>query len=145
MKNKIISLLLSIVTVLASIAIVYFAAKYDPDPAKAASVDFYLGFSLYAVYAIMALAFICLVGFAIWTIVANFRDSKESLVGVGILTAILVLAYIVSSPTTSVIEIKFAVSAGLSKLIGGGIVASYIFLFGAILAALWASVSTRFK
>lgn len=145
MKNKIISLLLSIITVLASIAIVYFAAKYDPDPAKAASVDFYLGFSLYAVYAIMLLAFICLVGFAVWSIAANFKDSKETLVGVGILTAVFVLAYIVSSPSNSAIEIKFAVSAGLSRVIGGGLVATYIFLFGAILAALWASVSTRFK
>jgi hypothetical protein len=128
---------------LASISIVYFAGKYDPT--KGTDYDTYLGFSLYAVYAIMALAFICLIGFALWTIVANFRDSKESLVGVGVLTVILIIAYILSSSSSSAIEIKFAVSPGLSKVIGGGLVASYIFLFGAIFAALWSSISTKFK
>lgn len=143
MKNKIITILLTIITVCASIAIVFFAAKYDPS--KPEAVDIYLGFSLYAVYAIMVLAFICLVGFAIWTIVANFKDSKETLVGVGVLVLVLIIGYVLSSSTSSAIEQKFAVSSGMSKLIGGGLLATYILMFGTILAAVWASISSRFK
>jgi len=143
MKNKIISILLATITILASISIVYFAIKYDPT--KEVSFDAYLGFSWYAIYAVMAIAFVSMFGFAIWSIISNIRDSKETLIGVGILVGIFIISYLFSSPTNSAIETKFAVSSGLSKLIGGGFIATYVFLFGAILAAAWASISTRFK
>ena len=143
MKNKIISILLAIITTLASLSIIFFAAKYDP--AKGAAYDKFLGFSMYAVYITMFIAFLCLAGFAIWSIISNIKDSKGTLVGLGILVGIMLISYLISSPTNSVIEAKFAVSASLSKVIGGGLVSTYIFLFGAILAAIWASISTRFK
>lgn len=143
MKSKIISLLLTIITVLASISIVWFAAKYDPI--KGDAVDSFLGFSLYAVYAIMFIAFIALIGFAIWTVITNFEHSKASLVGVGVVIVVFLISYLLSSPTNSTVEQKFAVTSGLSKLIGGGLVATYIFMFGAILAAVWSSISNRLK
>lgn len=142
MKNKIITILLSVITVLASLSIVYFAIKYDPTKG---SVDTFLSLSMYAVYIVMAIAFVSLFGFAIWSVIANFRDSKESLVGIGIVAVIVLISYLVSSPTTSPIEIKFAVSSGLSKLIGCGVVTTYIFMFGAIIAMLWSSISIKFK
>jgi hypothetical protein len=143
MKNKIISILLAIITVCTSVAIVYFAAVYNP--LKPEEFDSLLGFSCYAVYAVMILAFICLVGFALWSIIANFKDSKATLVGVGVLVAVLLIGYLISAPTNSAVEQRFAVGTGLSKVIGGGIVATYIFMFGAILAAVWATLSSRFK
>lgn len=143
MKNKIITILLAIITVCASAAIVFVAAKYDPI--KPESTESMLSFSMYAVYAVMALAFICLVGFAVWSVVANFKDSKETLIGVGVLSIILLIGYLISPATNSLIEQKFAVSSGMSKLIGGGLMATYIFMFGALLAAIWASISSRFK
>ncbi len=141
MKNKIITILLAVVSILASLSIVYFAAKYD----STTKYDTFLSLSMYAVYAVMALAFVCLIGFAIWSIIANFRDSKESLIGVGVLVAVFLVSYLVSSPTTSAIEVKFAVSPNLSKLIGGGAIAAYIFGLGALLAMLWSSISIKFK
>lgn len=141
MKNKIITILLAVVSILASLSIVYFAAKYD----STTKYDTFLSLSMYAVYAVMALAFICLIGFAIWSIIANFKDSKESLIGVGVLVAVFLISYLVSSPTTSAIEVKFAVSPNLSKLIGGGAIAAYIFGLGALLAMLWSSISIKFK
>ncbi len=141
MKNKIITILLAVISILSSLSIVYFAAKYD----STTKYDTYLSLSMYAVYAVMALAFICLIGFAIWSIIANFKDSKESLIGVGALVVVLLISYLVSSPSSSAIEVKFAISPSLSKLLGGGAIAAYIFGFGAILAMLWSSISIKFK
>lgn len=141
MKNKIITILLAVITVLASLSIVFFAAKYD----STTKYDTYLSLSMYAVYAVMAIAFICLFGFAVWSIVANFKDSKESLIGVGVVVAVMLISYLISSPSSSAIEVKFAVSSQLSKVIGGGAIAAYIFGMGAIAAAVWSSISNKLK
>lgn len=143
MKNKIISILLGVVAIAASVAIVYFAAKYNPTAPEATSSI--LGFSLYAVYSIMAIAFVAMVGFAIWGVLSNFKDSKPALIGMGVLLAVLLVGYLLSASTNSVIEQKFVVSPGLSKLIGGGLLSTYIFGAGAVLAAVWSTISTRFK
>ncbi len=143
MKNKIISILLGIVAISASIAIVYFAAKFNPTAPEATSSI--LGFSLYAVYSIMAIAFVTMIGFAIWGVLSNFKDSKSALIGMGVLLAVLLVGYLMSSSTNSVIEQRFAVSPGLSKLIGGGLLSTYIFGLGALLATIWSTISTRFK
>ncbi len=143
MKNKIITILLAIISICASVAIVYVAAKYDANkPETTASV---LSFSMYSVYGVMALAFFCLVGFAVWSVVANFKDSKATLIGVGVLITVLLVGYLISQPTNSLIEQSFAVTPSTSKLVGGGLMATYIFMFGALLAAVWASISSRFK
>lgn len=141
MKNKIITILLAVITVLASLSIVFFAAKYD----STTKYDTYLSLSMYAVYAVMAIAFICLFGFAVWSIVANFKDSKESLIGVGVVAVVMLISYLISSPSSSAIEVKFAVSSQLSKVIGGGAIAAYIFGMGAIAAAVWSSISNKLK
>jgi len=141
MKNKIITILLAVITVLASLSIVFFAAKYD----STTKYDTYLSLSMYAVYAVMAIAFICLFGFAVWSIAANFKDSKESLIGVGVVAVVMLISYLISSPSSSAIEVKFAVSTQLSKVIGGGAIAAYIFGMGAIAAAIWSSISNKLK
>lgn len=141
MKNKIITILLAILAVLASLSIVFFAAKYD----STTKYDTYLSLSMYAVYAVMAIAFICLFGFAVWSIVANFKDSKESLIGVGVVAVVLLISYLISTPSNSAIEVKFAVSPQLSKVLGGGAIAAYIFGLGAIAAAVWSSISNKLK
>jgi uncharacterized membrane protein len=141
MKNKIITILLAVITVVASLSIVFFAAKYD----STTKYDTYLSLSMYAVYAVMAIAFICLLGFAVWSIAANFKDSKESLIGVGVVAVVMLISYLISSPSSSAIEVKFAVSTQLSKVIGGGAIAAYIFGMGAIAAAVWSSISNKLK
>ncbi len=143
MKNKIISILLGLTALAASVAIVYFAMKYNPTEPEAATS--FLGFSMYAIYCIMAIAFITMIGFAVWGVISNFKESKSTLVGLGVLLAVLLLGYILSASTNSVIEQKFAITSGMSKLIGGGLVSTYLFGMGALLAAIWSTISSRFK
>ncbi len=143
MKNKIFIIILLILSVLSSISIVYFGIKSDIN--NRGGFDLYLNFSLYSTYFLMALSGILLFGFALWFIIFHFQQSKNSLVGVGVLALILLISYIISSPSASEIETKFEISAGMSKFIGGGLIATYLFMIGCVLAALWSSISTRFK
>ena len=141
--KKIVQILMLIITILASLSIVFFAIKYNP--AKELKVDPFLSFSFYSVYGLFILAAICLIGFGFWSFVNNIKGSKTSLIGIGTLMLVFFTSYILSAPTTSRIEQKFAVTHTLSKLIGGGLIATYIFLIGAILVAIWFSLSSKFK
>lgn len=143
MKNKIVIILMSVLAVLASLSILVFAVKYNPNAAE--SINKYLSFSLNMVYVLFFLALVLLVGFAIWTLISNFKQSRSALIGVGIVVLIFVIAYTVSPSTSSLVEQSVATTPGASKLIGSGLIATYIFLFGAILATIWSTLSTRFK
>lgn len=143
MKTKIINIVITILAILSSISIIVFAMKYNQtEPDKS---EFFQSFSLYVTYILMIAAVIIMLGFVIYQLAKNFKQSKLGLIGVGIIIGLFVVSYLLSSPQNSLIEQKFAVSDQLSKTIGASLIATYIMLFAVIASIVWITVSSRFK
>ncbi len=143
MKTKIINIIISILAVLSSASIVVFAMKYNAsEPDKSV---FYQSFSLYVTYGLMIAAAIILLGFVIYQLIKNFKQAKAGMIGVAIVVGLFIIAYLLSFPQNSLIEQKFAVTDHMSKLIGAGLLSTYIMITCAILAIAWTTVASRFK
>lgn len=96
-----------------------------------------IGMFLTYILAIGALAAILF--FAIVFVVKNFNQAKGSLVGIGILLLVFVIAYI-ASPSNDIPVLFFEknhANPELSKLIGSGLISLYIFIFGVFAAVLY--------
>jgi len=143
MKTKIINIIISILAVLSSLSIVIFAMKYDPsDPSKS---DFFQSFSMFVTYGLILAGGIILLGFVIYQLIKNFKQAKGGIIGVGVLVGLFIITYFLSFPQHSLIEQKFEVSDNISRVIGAGLLSTYIMIAGVILAILWTVLASRFK
>lgn len=143
MKTKIINIIITILAVLSSISIVVFSMKYNPSEPD--NSVFFQSFSLYVTYSMMVAAGIILLGFVIYQLLKDFKQAKAGIIGVGIVVGLFILSYFLSFPQNSLIEQKFAVSNNLSKLIGAGLLSTYVMFAGAIFAIFWITIASRFK
>jgi len=143
MKNKIMVIAILVIAVIASIStFIYPLVLDDSNPAKS---EIFINISVYITYFFFFVSLILLIGFAIWVLSTHLKESKNTLIGIGILVLILLISYLISSSEVSEVAKRLETSAGTSKLIGGGLVATYIFMFGCILAAVWSTISKQFK
>ncbi len=143
MKTKIISIIISILAVLSSISIVIFAMKYNAsEPDKSV---FFQSFSLYVTYSMMFAAVLILLGFVIYQLIKNFKQAKAGIIGVGVVLGLFVIAYFLSFPQNSLIEQKFAVTENMSRLIGAGLLSTYVMTACVLLAIVWTTLASRFK
>lgn len=99
-----------------------------------------INFGLYLTYFLLGVAILAAVIFPIIYLVKHPATAKRSLIGVGIMVVILLLAYLISPATP-----QGNVSAGTAKMVGGGLVALYILFIGAIVVAIYSEVSRLFK
>ena len=100
---------------------------------------------LYLAYALIAVAAISSIAFPIIQTFGNLKKAKSGLIGFGILVAVLVIAYVLSPAETGPFYDKMNVSPNTSKLIGGGLLATYIIFAGVIVSILYAEVAKWFK
>ncbi len=100
---------------------------------------------LYLAYALIAVAAISSIVFPIVQTFGNLKKAKSGLIGFGILVAVLVIAYVLSPAETGAFYEKKNISPSTSKLIGGGLLATYIIFAGVIVSILYAEVAKWFK
>lgn len=103
------------------------------------NIGLYLTYILFAVAAITAIVFPLLQTFS------DFKKAKGGLIGFGILVVVLLFAYLVSPAETGLFYEKHNISPATSKLIGGGLVATYIVFAGVVISILYAEVAKWFK
>ncbi len=106
----------------------------------------FINIGLYMAYFALFVAIAALIIFpVITTVQGNIKNAKGTLIGVAVLAFVLILAYVISPADQGLFYTKMNVSAGTSKLIGAGLIATYIILAGLVLITIYTSVVKWFK
>ena len=101
---------------------------------------------LYIAYIAFFAAILALVSFPIYNLLkGNFGAAKGTLLGVAALVAVVLICYFVSPAEQGDFYTKMGVSAGQSKLIGAGLLSTYVVFIGLIVITLYTVVSKWFK
>jgi hypothetical protein len=109
-------------------------------------MDSLINIGLYVAYFALFIAVAALIFFPIATLIkGNFKNAKATLVGIGILAVVILFSYIVSPADQGVFYTKMNISAGTSKLIGAGLLTTYIIFAGFVLITLYTMVIKWFK
>jgi hypothetical protein len=109
-------------------------------------MDSLINIGLILAYIMFFVAIATLVLFPIISLVkGNTRNTKSSLVGVGVLVVVVIVAYILSPADQGAFYTKMGISARESKLIGAGLISTYLILAGFILITLYTVVVKWFK
>lgn len=108
-------------------------------------MDSFINIGLYLAYFLIAIAILGAVIFPLIQLFGNLKNAKNGLIGFAMLIAVLVIAYAVSPAETGAFYDKKGISPGLSKLIGGGLVATYIMTIGVVGSILYSEIAKWFK
>lgn len=109
-------------------------------------MDSLINIGLYVAYFALFIAVAALIFFPIATLVkGNFKNAKGTLVGIAALAGVVIFAYIVSPADQGLFYSKMGISAGTSKLIGAGLVTTYIIFVAFVVITLYTLVIKWFK
>jgi|GEM_PF-1664028 hypothetical protein len=109
-------------------------------------MDSLITIGLYIAYFALFIAVSALVIFpAVSFVKGNVKNAKVTLVGVAVLLGIAILSYIISPADQGLFYTKMNVSAAMSKLIGAGLITTYIILAGLVIITIYTSVIKWFK
>ena len=143
MRNKIINIVIFALGVLASIATIMFAMKYNA--LEEGSGSLFQNFAMYTTYVMFFLALLFMAGFAIYQIISNFKQAKIGLLGIAGIVILFVITYMLSGASNSAVEQKFEITSLLSKTVSAGLLSTYLLFVIAFLAIVWTIISGRFK
>lgn len=143
MKNKIINIIILVIGILATLTGMIFALKYNAaEPQKTA---LYQDITMYTTYFLFFVAALIALGFALFQLVGNFKQAKMGLFAAAALVALFVITYLVSGPSNSIVEQKFAITPHMAKVIGSGLLSTYILVGITILAITWTGIASKFR
>jgi hypothetical protein len=101
---------------------------------------------LYVAYLAFFIAAAALLLFPVLSIVkGNTKNAKVSLLGVAALAAIILISYLISPADQGQFYEKMQISPGTSKLIGAGLLSTYIIFAAVIGITLYSVVIKWFK
>lgn len=101
-----------------------------------------IDFGLYLTYALIGVAVVAIVIFAVVNMVKKPATAKSALIGIGGLIVLLVLSYLFSSGQDAEL---YNTTEGTAKWVGTGLVVLYILGALAILSILFSEVTRIFK
>ncbi|KAF0196454.1 MAG: hypothetical protein FD166_2409 [Bacteroidetes bacterium] len=96
-------------------------------------------------YILLFVSILTALVFPLMQTISNFKAAKGGLIGVGVVLVIFIVSYAVSPADTGVFYDRFGISPTLSKLIGGGLVATYLFFIAAAISIIYASMTKFFR
>jgi hypothetical protein len=106
----------------------------------------FIDIGLYVAYLAFFVALASLIMFPILSLVkGNIKNAKASLIGVAALVLIVLIAYVVSPADQGQFYTKMNTGPGQSKLIGAGLVSTYIVFAALIVITLYSVVVKWFK
>jgi hypothetical protein len=100
---------------------------------------------LYVAYILLAFAVISIIVIPIYFTIVNFKKAKQGLIGVGVLAAVFLIAYLVSPADQGLFYETMKIGPTGSKIIGGGLYATYFVMLGIIVAILYAEIGKLLK
>lgn len=105
-----------------------------------------ISIGLYVAYIAFFVAILALLFFPVYNLLTgNFGKARGTLLGVGALVLVLVIAYLVSPAEQGEFYTKMGVGPVQSKVIGAGLLSTYIVFIGLIVITLYTVVSKWFK
>ncbi|MDT0557782.1 hypothetical protein RM697_03940 [Ichthyenterobacterium sp. W332] len=139
---KIIAALLGVVGIICLIRIISEGDDAIKDAAAAGDTALVEPFAIIA-YIILGLVLLLVLGFVLKNLFANPKSLKSTLIGVGLFAAVLLISYMVSGGDTrqyALGEEGMFASEGQSQMVGAGLVAFYVLIFGAVGAMIFSGV-----
>ena len=103
------------------------------------------GLLIYWTYLLVAIAAVLAVVFPIIFMIRNPKGTKKSLIGIGALALVFLIAYLIASDEVLPKFEKYGVDSTVSKQVGMGLIATYLFGFGAIGAIIYSAFARIFK
>lgn len=108
-------------------------------------METWINLGLIVTYVLFAIAVISFIGFPLLYTLRNFQNAKKGLLGILAIAVILFFAYIISPADQGVFYENFHISAGQSKLIGGGLIATYLLMIILIVYLVYSEVIKWFR
>ncbi len=107
----------------------------------------FINIGLIVTYSLLGVALLTLIGFSIKFLIVNIKKSKSTLFGVIGLLVVFIISYLLSSSSdvSQLVFEKTGTDFGLSKLIGSGLILTYIMFILVILTAAYSAVSKMMK
>lgn len=104
-----------------------------------------INIGLYLTYLLLIVTTIAAIFFPLYYFIKNIKKAKGGLMAFGILLLVFLISFIISHPDTGVLYSKNGIGAMGSKIIGGGIIATYFFMAGALITAVYVEIAKLFK
>jgi hypothetical protein len=104
-----------------------------------------INIGLYLSYFLLTITILSIIIIPIYFTIVNFKKAKQGLIGVGILAAVLLLAYLISPAEQGLFYETNKIGPTGSKIIGGGLFATYLVMGGIIVAILYAEIGKLLK
>ena len=108
-------------------------------------MDSLIDIGIYITYILFAIAIIALIFFPLYFMITNFKKAKSGLLGILGLAVIFVISYLVAPADQGVFYENFGIGPGMSKLIGGGLIITYIMFVCVIIASFYNEIAKWFK
>ncbi len=108
-------------------------------------MDNIINIGLFITYALVVVAVASMIIFPIFNMVTNFQRAKGGLLSALLLFAVIAVAIVLSPAEQGLLYEKYSISPFEAKLIGGGLLATYLLFAGIFLAAIYTEVSKWFK
>ena len=108
-------------------------------------MDSLINIGLYISYILLFITVLSIIVIPVYFTIINFNKAKQGLIGVGILAAVLLIAYLISPAEQGLFYETNKIGPSGSKLIGGGLFATYFVMLGVIVAILYAEVGKLLK
>jgi hypothetical protein len=106
----------------------------------------FIDIGLFIAYLAFFIAIASLIMFPILSLVkGNIKNAKASLIGVAVLVVIVLIAYVVSPADQGQFYTKMNTGPGQSKLIGAGLITTYIVGVGLVVITFYSVVIKWFK
>lgn len=142
-SNKLLLSVILAIAVVACICIGLYAGVTDSaNPMKGASL---YSIAILITYIFLFISVAAMIVFPIWFMIKNPKTAKGTLLGVGVLAVVVLISYFISSADQGEFYTKFDIGKGTSKMIGAGLIATYVMLLGVFAVAIYSSISERFK
>lgn len=108
-------------------------------------MDSAIDIGMYIFYILLVVGIVGVLFFAISQTFSDLKGTKGALIGVAALLVVFFLSYTISPANTGAFYDKMGISPNLSKVIGGGLVSTYVIFAGAIISILYSSIIGWFK
>jgi hypothetical protein len=108
-------------------------------------MDSAINIGLIITYLAIGLALLGAIVFPIIQMAGDIKSAKGVLIGIVAFVAIFLLSYLLSSPETGAFYEAKNVSPNFARIIGAGLIATYIVFAGAVVAILYSQITKWIK
>lgn len=108
-------------------------------------MDTWINIGLFLTYLLLAVAFLSFIGFPLIYTIQNFKNAKKGLLGFLIGVLFVFIVYLIAPADQGVFYENFKISPVQSKMIGAGIILTYLLMAGALVYLIFVEIKKWFN